>query len=404
MKEILHGVRVLELSRVLAGPLCGMHLADFGAEVIKIEHPQGGDETRLWGPPFDSQTGLSAYFQSVNRGKKSVAADFAKDNGAVRKLAAKCDVVIENFPPDSLKKYKLDFESVRAENSAVIYCSITGYGQSGEWKNRRGYDFIMQGESGLMALGGEASGAPCKTGVAICDIFAGLHSAQAIFAALLRREKNGEGAHIDISLFDCAIAALVNVGQATLMTGESAKRFGNDHPHIVPYGSFFAKDEMFNLAAGNDRQFASLCEVLQKPEWAKTFYGNPNRVQNREKLIAMLNAEFRKKTADEWIAACRKRGVPAGKVLNPAEALQLPHAKSRELLQTSAAGETLMQTPIRFCGEQKPRSSSPPKLGAHTDKTLQTIAGLSPDEIRNLRAQNKIGAADNSDHKTEDSS
>lgn len=392
MRNILDGIRVLELSRVLAGPLCAMQLAEFGAEIIKVEHPDGGDDTRGWGPPFHPRTGNSAYFESVNRGKKSVAADFSRDGGGVCKLAARSDVVVENFLPGALKKYRLDYDSVRRENPNVVYCSITGYGQTGEWSGRRGYDFIIQGESGLMALGGAADGEAYKTGVAVCDILAGLHAAQAILAALFRRAGDQKGAHIDISLFDCAVAALVNVAQASLQTGEPAKRFGNHHPHIVPYGAFFAADGAFNIAAGNDRQFAALCEVLQKPQWAKAeeFCDNPRRVANRDKLVAMLNAELRRKPADEWLAGLRARGVPAGKVLNVAETLALPHAKQRALWREQD-GVKLMRAPARFCGEESPAPSPPPTLGAHTDSVLRDIAGLSANAAAELRRRNIIG-------------
>ena len=368
-----------------------MQLADFGAEVIKVEHPARGDETRHWGPPFNAQSGNSAYFESVNRGKQSVALDFSHPRGAnaAQLLAQKSDVIVENFLPGVLQKYKLDYASVRQDNPNVVYCSITGYGQSGAWSKRAGYDFIIQGESGLTALGGEADGRMMKTGVAVCDVLAGLNAAQAVLAALFRRRQTGQGAHIDISLLDCAASALVNVAQAALQTGQPAARFGNHHPHIVPYGDFFAKDEPFNLAIGNDRQFAALCDILHKKEWPAKFGTNPQRVGARETLIELLNEEFKTRCAAHWIELCAQNGIPAGRVCNIADTLHSDHARHRQLWRQTPAGK-LMTTPLAFRGEEKSAPSLPPALGRHTVQVLQNIAGLSEDQIKELQKLNII--------------
>lgn len=392
MNKCLDGVLVLDLSRVLAGPYCTMQLADMGAEVIKVENPDGGDETRQWGPPFGGDGGASAYFESVNRGKKSAAINFSKPRGAalVRDLAKKADVLVENFLPGALEKYGLGCDSLREANPDLIICSITGYGQDGEWSGRPGYDFIIQGESGLMALGGEPGGPPYKTGVAVCDVLAGLNAAQAILAALLRRARGGGGARIDISLFDCAVCALVNVAQAALQTGKPAARCGNDHPHIVPYGAFRAADGDFNLAAGNDRQFAALADILDQPDWARgEFATNPGRVRGRERLLDMLNREFARKPKAHWLRACRERSIPAGETLNVIDALALPHVASRGL---ATDGARRLNSPLRFEGEAQHESAPPPRLGADTDAVLHDLLGFSASEMRTLRAEGAAGA------------
>ena len=396
MHDCLSNCRVLDLSRVLAGPLCAMQLADFGATVIKVENPDGGDETRHWGPPFNERSGLSAYFETANRGKKSAAINFSKPEGAkaVRRLAQNADVLVENYRPGGLKKYGLDYDSIHAINPGLVYCSITGYGQTGEWSERPGYDFIIQGESGLMALGGETDGTPAKTGVAVCDVWAGLHASQAILAALLRRANTGKGAHIDISLFDCAVATLVNVAQSALCAGRRAKRYGNHHPQIVPYGDFFASDESFNLAAGNDRQFAAVCAIIGREEWAsdKRFCDNPSRVKNREELIPMLNAEFGREKAEHWLRLFHRDNVPAGRTLNVYDALNTPHALSRGLWKEGEAGK-MLSAPARFDGGFCASAESSPRLGSHTAWALRELGGMSDDDIESLRRQNIIKEA-----------
>ena len=364
MHNCLSGVRVLDLSRVLAGPYCTAQLSDFGATVIKIEAAEGGDQTRHWGPPFNARTGVSAYFESVNRNKKTLLCDLKQSATAVREIAKSADVVVENSLPEMLAKYQLDYPSLAAANPALVYCSITGYGQSGDWRGRPGYDFIIQGESGLMALGGEANGEAMKTGVAVCDVLAGLNAAQAIMAALLRRRQSGQGAHIDISLLDCAVAALVNVAQAAKLTGQPAARYGNHHPHIVPYGMFYAADGPINIAVGGDQQFARLCDILQKPQWATDvrFANNPARVQNRNILLPLLDECFAAHPTDYWLQHCHQTGIPAGQVLNIAQTLQLPHIQQRQLWHDTKDA-SLPNSPVAFCDEPKPQPQYPKTLG-----------------------------------------
>ncbi len=392
---MLNGILVLDLSRVLAGPYCTMQLADLGATVLKIEHPNSGDDTRAWGPPFAFDR-TAAYFCAVNRGKQSVAVDLnaAEGQSIVRRLAAAADVIVENFKPDSLAKRRLDYESVRRENPSVIYCSVTGYGQTGEWKNRGGYDFIIQGECGLMAASGEADGSPMKAGVAVCDILAGLNATLGILAALFRREKTNGGAYLDIALLDCAASAMANVAQAALMEKKPPRRFGNHHPHIVPYGVFSASDGEFNLAVGNDSQFASLCKIIGEEKLAKDsrFAKNPSRVKYRDELIPLLNSAFAFRPADDWLDQFNRAGIPSGKVMNVWEMLSNAHAKSRELI-ADAGGIPTVASPLRFNNSEKASLSPPPILGEHTESALRRHLNFDKDAIADLHRKNIIHCA-----------
>ena len=333
----LAGVRVVDLSRVLAGPYATMTLADLGADVVKIEHPAGGDETRTWGPPFAG--GESAYFLSVNRGKRSVALDLKDPEGRelALELCARADVVIENFRPGGAARLGLDYEAVRKRRADVVYCTISGFGAR-EPHDRAGYDFTVQAESGLMAITGEPDGEPMKVGVAIVDVLAGLNAATAILAALRRRDLTGEGDRVEVSLLDSAFAALVNVGANALLTGEEPQRYGNAHPSIVPYQPFRAADGWIAVAAANDGLYTKLCEAIERPDLAgdERYATNEARVLNREPLIAELQAVFAARSTDDWEPLLLVAGVPAGKIGGVGEALRTAPARTRPVNHPTA--------------------------------------------------------------------
>lgn len=355
----LAGLRVLELARILAGPWAGQALADLGAEVIKVESP-AGDDTRRWGPPFiDFADGTrdAAYFHATNRGKRSVAIDFSTPEGAaqVKDLASTADVVIENFKVGGLAKYGLDYDSLRPLNSSLIYCSITGFGQDGPYADRAGYDFIIQGLSGIMDLTGDPEGEPQKIGVAFADIFTGLYSVIAIQAALRHRESTGEGQHIDMSLLDCMIGVLGNQALNFLASGETPKRLGNRHPNIAPYETYRARDGMLILAVGNDAQFRKLCEVLALASLAddERFASNAARVENREALHETLSRAIHAFSRDELLAELGSRNVPAGPILSVAEAFEDPQVVHRGMAiefpaETVDGGIPGVRSPIQF--------------------------------------------------------
>ena len=337
----LIGLRVVELARILAGPWAGQLLGDLGAEVVKVESP-AGDDTRRWGPPFIANADGSedaAYFHAANRGKRSVIADFRTSYGRtqVRALAAGADVVIENFKVGGLASFGLSPAELRAFNPRLITCSITGFGQTGPWADRPGYDFVAQGLSGIMDLTGEPEGAPQKIGVALADIITGLYATIAIQAALRQRETTGRGQHIDLSLLDCMTGVLANQALNTL-AGAPATRMGNAHPNIAPYGAFACGDGWVILAVGNDRQFGRLCEELGHPDWAADprFATNPARVEHRPALTAAIEAVTRARARDDLLAACEARGVPAGPINTVAEALALPPIVERGLVLSMA--------------------------------------------------------------------
>ena len=320
----LDGIKVLDLSRVLAGPWCTQLLADLGAEVIKIERPGAGDDTRHWGPPWhgEGDQRVAAYFLSANRGKKSAAIDLASEEGAalVRKLAGQADVVVENFKVGGLAKFGLDAASLRAANPRLVYASITGFGQDGPYADRAGYDYIIQGMGGLMSItglpDGVPGGGPMRVGVAVVDLFTGMYTAVSILAALYRREKTGEGAHIDMALFDTQLAMLANQASNALISGKDPPRQGNTHPNIVPYQPFEAADQPLIIAIGNDRQFARLAELCGHAEWAndERFATNGARVANRAEMIALIGEAIRQRSAIEWFDRLEPAGIPAGPI------------------------------------------------------------------------------------------
>ena len=407
MPGALSHLRVLDLSRVLAGPWAGQILADLGAEVIKIERPGVGDDTRAWGPPFlqdaaGENTSEAAYYLSANRNKQSVTVDFTQPEGQrlVRELAAKSDILLENFKVGGLAAYGLDYASLKAINPRLIYCSITGFGQNGPYAKRAGYDFMIQGLGGLMSLTGkpddEAGGGPVKVGVALTDILTGLYSTVAVLAALAHRdlgdkEQGGSGQHIDMALLDVQVACLANQAMNYLTTGVPPKRLGNAHPNIVPYQDFPTADGDFILTVGNDGQFRKFCEVAGHAEWADDprFANNKQRVANRAVLIPLIRQATVFKTTAEWVAALEQAGVPCGPINDLAQVFADPQVLARGLRVEvpHALGGTLPQvaSPIRLSETPVEYRNAPPLLGEHTDAVLQRLLGLELAQIEGLR-------------------
>lgn len=396
----LAGVRVLDFTRVLAGPFCTMLLGDLGADVIKIENPNGGDESRQWGPPWigTGDLRLSAYYASVNRNKRSLTLNLRMAAGRelARALAAQSHVVVENFKAGVMAEFGLSYDELRALNPALVLCSITGFGQYGPYHERPGYDYVVQAMSGLMSITGPADGEPCKVGVAVSDVFTGLFAHSAILAALRHAERTGEGQHIDIALLDSQIAALVNVASSYLVSGSTPQRMGNQHPNIVPYQVFSAADQDFILAVGNDRQFAQLCALIGQPALAQDarFATNPARVKYRTELAGLLQAAFRERGASEWVEALVALGIPAGPINTIADILNDPHTAARGLLHqlTLPGGEAL-----RLVGPAAQLSATPaqvrlppPALGQHTETLLSERLGLDADQIAVYRASGVI--------------
>lgn len=403
----LTGYRVLDLSRVLAGPWCGQTLADLGAEVIKVERPGAGDDTRGWGPPWmkgqnDEATNEASYYQSTNRGKLSVALNLASAEGQelVRALATSCDVLIENYKAGSLAKYGLDYASLSQLNPRLVYCSVTGFGQTGPRAAEPGYDFIIQGIGGLMSITGERDdlpgGGPQKVGVAFSDLMTGLYSTVAIQAALLSREKTGVGQHIDMALLDVQVATLCNQSQNYLASGKSPGRYGNAHANIVPYQVFRASDQDFVIACGNDSQFVALCEAIgladlpSEPRFAR----NADRVTNREALIEMLAQHFLGATADEWVRRIHPQGVPIGVINSIAQALDEPQVKARNMLvnipHPLKADFVTVGSPINLSGTPVEYLRPAPMLGEHTDEVLKRQLGLDDERLAELKARGVI--------------
>ena len=382
MTHPLAGLRVVELARILAGPWAGQTLADLGAEVIKVESPEG-DDTRRWGPPFIDDGGerTAAYFHACNRGKRSIVADLrtAEGAGLVRQLVATADVLIENFKVGGLAKYGLDYDSLKAINPRLVYCSITGFGQTGPYKDRAGYDFLVQGMSGIMDLTGEPDGAPQKMGVAFTDIFTGLYSVIAIQAALAQRERTGAGQHIDMALLDTLVGVLANQGMNYLATGESPRRLGNAHPNIAPYQTFRVADGHFILAVGNDGQFARTCAVLGLDELATDarFATNAARVSNRPALAAAIEAKTLAWTRDALLRALEEKGVPAGPINTVADAFADPQVEARGL-RIAPEGIPGLRTPIVMSASALALAARAPRLDEHREQVLQELARRGP--------------------------
>ena len=373
MKLPLEGLRVLDLSRVLAGPYATMVLADLGADVIKVEHPERGDDTRHWGPPFAG--GESAYFLSVNRNKRSIAQDLKAPEGLdmVKSLAAEADVLIQNMRRGTLEKRGLGYEALREANPGIVYCSVTGFGP-GEDRDRPGYDFLVQARAGIMGITGFPEGEPTKVGVAIADIVCGLYATTAILAALRRREMSGEGARIEVPLFETTLGWLANRAQEYLVSGEDKGRMGNAHPTIVPYQTFDASDKQIAVAVGNDAQFERLCEAIGREHLAsdERYATNPGRVANREELVEALQGEFSRRTADEWVETIQGVGIPCGPVNTLAEALSDEHLTSTDMLREVehplAGMLQMVASPVLVDGKRPPIRRPPPTLGEHTEE------------------------------------
>jgi crotonobetainyl-CoA:carnitine CoA-transferase CaiB-like acyl-CoA transferase len=388
----LAGVRVLDLSRVLAGPMCAMSLGDLGAEVIKVEHPVRGDDTRDWGQRIGASN--TAYFNSVNRNKQAIGIDLQKSEGRqlVRDLVRKSDVLIQNFKFGGMEKLGLGYEDLRAENPGLIYCSISGYGRDGSEAERPGYDLVVQGEAGLMALNGEKGQGPLKFGVAVVDLFTGMYSSQAIIAALFDRQRTGLGRHIQMALYDCGLMVTAYYGMEALALGAEPPKYGNDHPSIVPYGVFDAADGPLVITVGNNAQFQRFCaEVIERPDLAADprYASNISRSTHRETLVPELKKELRNRPRKLLLERLSAAGIPCGEVLGLLEALQSPRAQQASLVtrQTLPGGGDMpvLAPPYRLDGQRAPVRYPPPTLGQNTGQLLSNLLGLEPRQIAALK-------------------
>ena len=408
----LAGIRILDLSRVLAGPWCTQTLADLGADVIKVERPGSGDDTRSWGPPFlkDAQGGdtrEAAYYLGANRNKRSVTCDISRPEGQalVRELVAKCDVFVENFKVGDMARYGLDYASLRSVNPRLVYCSVTGFGQTGPYRERAGYDYAIQGMGGLMSITGERDdlgGGPQKVGVAVADLFTGMYACVAILAALRHAEGTGEGQHVDMALLDTQVAMLANLGANYLVSGQVPGRAGNAHQNIVPYQVFEvapapdgAKDHVI-IAVGNDGQFAKFCEVAGAPELARDprFGRNQDRVRNRAVLVPLLEALMKTRPKSQWLADLEAAKVPCGAINNLAEVFADPQVRQRGMVtewdHPLAPGLRLVSSPMKLSGTPVRTDLAPPLLGQHTREVLVELLRWSDEKLDRLRGQGVI--------------
>jgi crotonobetainyl-CoA:carnitine CoA-transferase CaiB-like acyl-CoA transferase len=399
----LTGFRVLDLSRILAGPWASQMLADLGAEVIKIERPGSGDDTRGWGPPYmpdqsGDATGEAAYFHAANRGKQSVCIDMSKPAGQklIQRLAAHCDVFIENFKVGGLQKYGLDYESMKRINPGLVYCSITGFGQSGPYAERAGYDFMIQAMGGMMSVTGEADGQPMKIGVALADVLTGLYAANAIQAALIHQQKSGAGQYIDMALLDVQVATLANQAMNFLASGESPQRRGNSHPNIVPYQAFQTADGHIILAVGNDAQFARFCKLAGKDELAvdARFRSNSDRVRFRDALVPQVAAIMLQRSSAKWLVDLNAEGIPCGPINDIEQVFADPQVQHRGLqleLDHPGAGKVAsVANPIRMSLTPLQYDRAPPLLGQHTGEVLTRLLGMDVQEVSRLQQDNII--------------
>ncbi|MEE4348754.1 MAG: CoA transferase [Pacificimonas sp.] len=393
----LAGRKILDLSRVLAGPWCTMILGDLGAEVIKIENPNGGDDTRGWGPPFAA--GEAAYYLCANRNKKSVALNFADPAGQeiVCALAAEADILVENYRAGGLVRYGLDYESLSAVNPRLVYCSVTGYGHDSPIAERPGYDYVIQAEGGLMSVTGPQDGAPHKVGVAVADLFTGMAAAQACLAALIAADRDGLGQHLDIALYDAQLAMLANVGSAYLVSGKEPARYGNGHATVIPYDLFDAADRQLVIAVGNDSQFARLAsDLMDRADIAADarFRTNAARVENRDALMAELRPAIAAKPAAYWIEGMRAARIPCAEVRSVGQALRAPEAEARGMVRSVAhplAGDLeLIGSPLKFGATPLTDFTAPPLLGEHSGEVLSAL-GRSADDIAALRRTGVLG-------------
>ncbi|WP_175812882.1 CaiB/BaiF CoA transferase family protein [Burkholderia contaminans] len=403
----LSHIRVLDLTRVLAGPWCAQTLADFGADVIKVERPGAGDDTRHWGPPYlkdadGADTVEAAYYLAANRNKRSVTVDIATPEGQqiVRELAAQSDVVLENYKVGQLKKYGLDYDSLRAVKPDLVYCSVTGFGQTGPYAHRAGYDFIIQGIGGFMSItgerDGEPGGGPQKAGVAIADLATGLYSTIAVLAALAHRDRTGEGQYIDMALLDVQVALLANMNTNFLASGKPPVRWGNAHPNIVPYQTFQTRDGWIIVAVGNDGQFRKFVEAGGRPELAddERFATNPSRVRHRDTLVPILAEMVKARDKADWIGALEAAGVPCGPINDLDEVFDNEQVVARgmqvSLPHPCGADAKLVRNPIRMSATPPEARTAPPLLGAQTDDVLRDMLGYDDAKIATLRAKQAI--------------
>ena len=403
----LQHIRVLDLTRVLAGPWCTQNLADLGADVIKVERPGVGDDTRSWGPPYakdadGNNSSEAAYYLTANRGKRSITLDIASPEGqqVIRHLVMQSDVVIENYKVGQLKKYGLDYDSLSALKPDLVYCSITGFGQTGPYASRSGYDFIIQGMGGLMSITGERDdlpgGGPQKAGVALADLMTGMYATIAILAALTHRDRSGAGQYIDMALLDVQVAMLANVGSNYLSSGKAPKRWGNAHANIVPYQTFATSDGHIIVTAGNDGQYRQFVNAGECPELASDprFLTNPQRVELRDTLVPLLADMVRKKTKAEWLELLEQSGVPCGPINNLEEVFNDPQVTAREcaieLDHPTASKVKLVASPMRLSATPVQYDAAPPTLGQHTEQILHELLGYSDAQLDQLRKKNII--------------
>ncbi len=397
MPRPLEGFRILDLSRIVAGPLATQIFGDYGAEVIKIEQPGVGDDSRHWAPPVAAD-GSATYFFAINRNKKSVTLNLKHPRGKeiVKALARRCDVVIENFKPGTMEDLGLGWETLSRENPRLIYCAISGFGASGPKREWAGYDAIMQGVTGLMSITGEADGPPVKVGVALIDEITALYAHGAILAALLHRERTGQGQKVECSLLESGVAALMNAAIAYLLAGEVQGRYGSAHASVVPYQAFKAKDDYLMVGAGNERLWKTFCEVLGAPEWADDarFDSNQKRVERREELVRMIEERLQARTRDEWVEAFGAAGLPSGPINNVADVFHDPQLLHRgmveEIAHPTAGKIRLVGIPVKFSRTPAAIASPPPLLGQHTEEVLGGLIGLTAGEIEQLRKDGVI--------------
>ncbi len=394
----LTGYRVLDLSRILAGPYCTMILGDQGAEIIKVERPGSGDDTRTWGPPFAG--GESAYYICANRNKKSIVIDLKKPEGLdlVRELVKTCDVFVENFTPGLTKKFGLDYETLHKLNPRLVYTSITAYGQNGPYRDRPGYDMVLSAVGGLMYITGEKDGNPCKVGVAITDVLTGVYASGAITSALLWRERSGRGQYLDISLLDVQVSGLANIASNYLVAGKEASRWGTAHESIIPYQVFQTKDRPIAIAVANQKLWVNFCKVTGKDEWVNDprFESNPKRVENRETLLPLVHQLFAQKTCDEWMDLLVGAAIPCGPVNNMEHLFADPQVQHRDMIaevpHPTIGTLRLTGIPIKCSETPGAIRRHPPLLGEHTDEVLTETLGYSSDQIEALKAQNVIAS------------
>jgi formyl-CoA transferase len=392
----LGGVRVLDLSRILAGPYCTMMLGDLGAEVIKVERPGTGDDTRTWGPPFSG--GESAYYLCCNRNKKSIVVDLRNGRGVevIKELAKECDVLVENFTPGLMGRFGLDYETLREINPRLVYCSITAYGQDGPYRDRPGYDMVLSAVGGLMWITGPEGGEPCKVGVAITDVVTGVHASGAITASLLWRERSGRGQHLDISLLDVQVAALANIASNYLTAGKEAQRWGTAHESIIPYQVFVTKDRPIAIAVANQKLWVNFCKVVGQEEWIADprFETNARRVENRQVLLPLVAEVIAGRTCDEWVGLLVEASIPCGPVNNMQSLFADPQVLHRgmvaEVPHQTIGTLRLAGIPIKYSETPQVIRLAPPLLGEHTEEVLADVLGYGPEKIGVLREQGAI--------------